>query len=168
MRKRERNRGARPPEMKQEAAGRHGRPGRARRRRPRTRYEARFSNPKTSRERGWRGECVPGLGMTRKLPRKATDGAAIDGTFGALGNDPREHHLAREKAEEGEEDEARSPTRRRKTKTAQSSGFVRPTKFSGDPATVLSARSRLGAEARGGKAKWARRTARARGGGSPT
>jgi len=70
--------------------------------------------------------------MTRKLPRKATDGAAIDGTFGALGNDPREHHLAREKAEEGEEDEARSPTRRRKTKTARSSGFTRQTNFSGD------------------------------------
>jgi len=48
--------------------------------------------------------------MARKLPRKATDGAAIDGPFGARGNDPREHHNAREKAEEGEEDEARSPT----------------------------------------------------------
>jgi len=61
--------------------------------------------------------------MPRKLPRKATDGAAIDDPFGARGDDPRKYHNARVKAEEGEEDEARSPTRRRRTKTTRNGGL---------------------------------------------
>ena len=97
--------------------------------------------------------------MTRKLPRKATDGAAIDGNFGARGNDPREHHLAREKAEEGEEDEARSPTRRRKTKTARSSGFARPTNFSGDGSPCALAVESRGKERANGEGKEARGSA---------
>jgi len=82
-----------------------------------------FANRKLLEREEDEGNASPASEWPKRSPRKAFDGAAIDGTFGARGNKPREHCNAREKAEEGEEDEARSPTRRRRTKTARNGGL---------------------------------------------
>jgi len=90
--------------------------------------------------------------MAQKFPpRKASDGATIDGTFGAHGNDPREHRNARE-------DEARSPTRRRRTKTAQNGG-LRAEVAASRRRFFLSAQERDRGEKRGKMGRGRRRAA---------
>jgi len=48
------------------------------------------------REEG-EGKASPASELPKNFPRKASDGAAMEGTFGARGND-KEHRNAREKA----------------------------------------------------------------------
>ena len=95
--------------------------------------------------------------MAQKLPPHGVRRSRHGWHLGARENDPREHRLAREKAEEGEEDEARSPTRRRRTKTARNGGLR--AEVTASRRRFLCARSRLGAEARRGELRRRRRRA---------
>ena len=49
------------------------------------------------REEG-EGKASPASEWPKNFPRKASDGAAMEGTFGARGNNRKEHRNAREKA----------------------------------------------------------------------
>jgi len=124
------------------------------------------------REEG-EGKASPASEWPKNFPCKASDGAAMEGTFGARGSDPREHRNAREKAEVVEEDEARSPTRRMRTKTARTAGFTRRSRrrFTGVFGEFLRAQgeSRAGeraenGEKRGGSHAGALQTTEAQGG----
>jgi len=109
-----------------------------------------FPNQKLPEREEGEGNASPASEWPKSFPRKASDGAAIDGTFGARGSDPREHRNAREKAEDGEEDEARSPTRRRRTKTTRTAGFARKSRR---PGGAFSLRAH-GREEKRGEGNW--------------
>ena len=139
--RRERGGGGAPAGGEEGGGGRHCRGEQARRRSPCRRYGARFSKPKPPEERGGGDELIPSLEETGESSRGPLHGRRPWSSSEFTENGPREHHIAREKAEEGDEDEARSPTRRRKTKMARSSGFARPTNFSDDGSLKVSASS---------------------------
>ena len=97
----------------------------ARRRNSFRRYGAWFCEPKLPGERGGQGELNPGLGVAGESPRGPLHGRRPWSSPELAETGPREHRNAWKKAEKVEEDEARSPTRRRRTKTARTAASRR-------------------------------------------
>jgi len=89
------------------------------------RYGAWFCEPKLPGERGGQGELNPGLGVAGESPRGPLHGRRPWSSPELAETGPREHRNAWKKAEKVDEDEARSPTRRRRTKTARTADFAR-------------------------------------------